>query len=191
VATADGLHSEIESKSPCFCLHWKAVSRWADVIAREMDLPEMDIRAIRKSAEIMDIGMLDLLDEIGTGPADERMKKRIEEHPVMSESILRRINPGWDILPLVRHHHECFDGTGYPDGLRGEEIPLGSRILTVADSLVAMASERPYRERRIPEEIIAELRRNSGSQFDPLCIEALIREKGGILGAFEDPRKIL
>lgn len=191
VATADGLHSEIESTSPCFHLHWKAVSYWSGMIASEMCLPELDIRNIRRAAEIMDIGMLDILDEIGTGAADELARKLIEEHPVMSESVLRRIHPGWEILPLVRHHHEHFDGAGYPDGLKGEEIPIGSRILAVADSLVAMASERGYRERCKPEDMVEELHRHSGGQLDPRCVEALMRVNARIPCAFEDPRKVL
>lgn len=191
VATGDEFHSEVESKSYCFYQHWKAVSRWADMIAREMGLPETEIRTIRRAAEVMDIGMLDLMDEISESPADERLRKHIEGHPVMSENVLKTIHPGWDIIPLVRHHHERFDGAGYPDGLRGEEIPIGARILAVSDSLVAMASERSFRGRRKPEDIGAELHRCSGSQFDPRCIEALMRVSEGVLGAFEEPRGVL
>ncbi|MBU4174646.1 MAG: HD domain-containing protein [Actinobacteria bacterium] len=191
VATGDGLHSEIVSRSPFFDQHWKAVSRWAELISREMGLPEAEVRTIRRAAEIMDIGMLDLLDEIGDKALDERSRKLIEEHPVMGENILRAIHPDWEVLPLVRHHHERFDGSGYPDGLKGEEIPMGSRVLAVADSLVAMASERGYRERLDPQEIVAELRLHNGSQFDPGCVEALMRVGGRMMGAFEDPKEVL
>ncbi|MBU4302636.1 MAG: HD domain-containing protein, partial [Actinobacteria bacterium] len=191
VATGDGLHSEIESKSHYFERHWKAVSRWAELVSREMGLLEAEVRTISRAAEIMDVGMLDLLDEIDGEPLDERMRKLIEEHPVMGENILRVIHPDWEVLPLVRHHHERFDGSGYPDGLKGEEIPLGSRVLSVADSLVAMASERAYREGLDPEEIVAELHLHSGSQFDPGCVDALMRVSRRIMGAFEDPREVL
>lgn len=193
VASSDGLYCEIVSRSPFFDQHWKAVSRWAELISREMGLPEARVRTVSRAAEIMDIGMLDLLDEIEANDEqlDNRSRRLIEEHPVMSENILGAIHHDWDVLSLVRHHHERFDGSGYPDGLKGEEIPLGSRILTVADSLVAMASERPYRERLDPQDIVAELDRYRGSQFDPGCVDALMSLSRHIGGTFENPREVL
>jgi HD-GYP domain-containing protein (c-di-GMP phosphodiesterase class II) len=79
-----------------------------------------------------------------------------------------------EIVPLVRHHHERWDGKGYPDGLKGEEIPLGTRILSIADSLDAMLSDRPYRPTRSLKSVIEEIKRSSGQQFDPQVVTALL-----------------
>jgi len=86
---------------------------------------------------------------------------------------------------MVRHHHECYDGRGYPDGLRGEEIPLGARILTVADAFDTMVSDRGYKKGRNAEEAVAELHRCSGSQFDAALVGALVK----LLVAVGDPRR--
>lgn len=191
VASSDAFRSEVESKYPYFYEHWETVSAWAEQIAREMGLPEIQIQNIRRAAEVMDIGMLDLLDEIGEGPADDQIRRIIEKHPALSEHILGVINPEWEILPLVRHHHERFDGKGYPDGLKGEEIPIGSRIIALADSTVAMASDRPYRERLKPGEVLEVLKRSGMGRFDPKCVEAALNVSDPVLGSLEEPRKVL
>ena len=90
-----------------------------------------------------------------------------------------------DAVPAIRHHHERFDGHGYPDGIAGEEIPLGARIIFVADAYDAMTSERVYRRRVLPQEAIAELRRCAGTQFDPEIVDALADE----LAVAEEPRR--
>lgn len=95
-------------------------------------------------------------------------------HPVKGEEILRPIKQLREILPIIRHHHERIDGKGYPDGLKGEEIPLCARILHVADSFDAMTADRPYRPAPGIEYAISELKKYSGTQFDPEVVEAFL-----------------
>jgi HD-GYP domain-containing protein (c-di-GMP phosphodiesterase class II) len=96
-------------------------------------------------------------------------------HPEVGERILRPIKSLEAILPIVRHHHERWDGRGYPDGLAGRAIPLGARIVAVCDAYRAMTEDRPYRNALPAEEARAELQRCAGTQFDPECVELLLR----------------
>ena len=106
----------------------------------------------------------------------------MEYHPFIGTKILHSVRLLEPVMPLVYHHHERFDGTGYPDGLRGEEIPLGARIISVADAFESMTSDRPYRKAMPVEEAMAELRYNAGRQFDPRVVEVFTRlaEEGKI-----------
>jgi HD-GYP domain-containing protein (c-di-GMP phosphodiesterase class II) len=142
--------------------------------ARKMDLDEDYIRRIEKAGELMDIGMLRIGDEFRAEAAELNPweKEMVRRHPVYSVEILSSVRPDWDILPLVRHHHECWNGMGYPDGLKGEAIPLGARILHVADAFVSMISYRPYQGTREAREAIVELGNHADSQFDPRVVQA-------------------
>jgi HD-GYP domain-containing protein (c-di-GMP phosphodiesterase class II) len=100
----------------------------------------------------------------------------MQRHADEGARIIDRLGFLHDAVPAIRHHHERFDGTGYPDGLRGEEIPLGARIIFVADAYDAMTSDRAYRGRLTPREAIEELERCSGTQFDPGIVAAFARE---------------
>lgn len=176
VAAPEKFFSEIESKRPDYEGHWKNVAGIARAIGIRMGMKDPEIRVLTRAVEVMDLGMLEMLEGIGTGPADESTREAIRKHPLGSEEILDSMYPGWDVLPLVRHHHECFDGSGYPDGLRGDEIPLGARILAVADSFVAMTSDRPYKKRRTAVEAVDELKAAKGSRYDPGVVETLVSE---------------
>ena len=99
----------------------------------------------------------------------------MRQHPVKGADILAPIKQLKDIIPCVKYHHEFYDGTGYPDGLKGEAIPLYARILTVADTVDAMGADRPYRKGRSTDVIIAELKRCSGTQFDPKVVEGFLK----------------
>jgi HD-GYP domain-containing protein (c-di-GMP phosphodiesterase class II) len=98
----------------------------------------------------------------------------MKKHTIIGAEIVSRMKGLLEIVPLVRHHHERWDGKGYPDGLQGEEIPLGARVLTLADSLDAMLSDRPYRSTNAFEDVLAEVARCSGTQFDPDVVAAFI-----------------
>ncbi|OGQ01565.1 MAG: hypothetical protein A2W38_03420 [Deltaproteobacteria bacterium RBG_19FT_COMBO_58_16] len=104
-------------------------------------------------------------------------------HPKKGAEILAPIKQLSDICPIIRHHHEYFDGTGYPDGLKQEEIPPMSRILTVADTVDAMGADRPYRKGKPMADIIAELERCSGTQFDPEIVSAFLKTASARGGA--------
>ena len=125
-------------------------------------------------------GLLHDIGKIGTdesilnkpGKLDEKEIEEIKKHTRKGEEILAPIKQLSHILPTIRGHHEFYDGTGYPDGLKGTEIPIEARILVVADAVDAMLSDRPYRKNQPQEVIVAELERFSGIQFDPEVIEA-------------------
>jgi len=174
VAATDELFAVLELKRPDYKNHWKAASRVARMISEQMNLPDTEVETVSRAAEVMDIGLVDLIDEIGREPADSATQRLIESHTSISETILAGIYAEWAILPMVRSHHERYDGMGYPDALKGDDIPMGSRILAVADAFVAMCSIRPYRDSRTIDEAISELKDNSEKQFDPRVVEALI-----------------
>jgi HD-GYP domain-containing protein (c-di-GMP phosphodiesterase class II) len=121
-----------------------------------------------------DVGKVSLPDQIlrKPGPLDDREYEEVKRHPVVGAEYVNRVDGLSPIAVWVRHSHEHYDGSGYPDGLRGEEIPLASRILLVADAFDAMTSDRPYRAAIPHEEALAELRRNAAIQFDPRCVTA-------------------
>jgi HD-GYP domain-containing protein (c-di-GMP phosphodiesterase class II) len=121
-----------------------------------------------------DVGKVSLPDQILRKPAplDDSEYEEVKMHPVIGADFVNRVDGLSPIAVWVRHSHEHFDGTGYPDALSGEDIPLASRILLVADAFDAMTSDRPYREALPHEEALDELRRNAGHQFDPRCVAA-------------------
>jgi HD-GYP domain-containing protein (c-di-GMP phosphodiesterase class II) len=134
-----------------------------------MGLDEDYVHQIEKAAELMDIGMLKFgdnfrMDSPELGPREREMVRR---HPIFSVEILQTVRSNWEILPLVRHHHEWWNGMGYPDGLKGEAIPLGARILCLADAFVAMVSPRAFREALDVKSALKEIEEYSGVQFDP------------------------
>jgi HD-GYP domain-containing protein (c-di-GMP phosphodiesterase class II) len=121
-----------------------------------------------------DIGKLAVPDEVLNKPGalDEREWRLVKEHPEQGAKILAPIPFLGRALDVVRHHHERWDGNGYPAGLRGEGIPVWARIFAVVDAVDAITSDRPYRERRSLEAAVEELRASAGSQFDPACVDA-------------------
>ena len=102
----------------------------------------------------------------------------MREHPRIGERILEAIDAFAELLPIVKQHHECFDGSGYPDGLAGEEIVLPARILAVADVFDALGSDRPYRAGLNPEQVLQIILKGSGSKFDPQVVGTLLKVKG-------------
>ena len=99
----------------------------------------------------------------------------MKKHPIIGAEIIEPIEELAEFIPIIRHHHERYNGTGYPDGLAGEEIPLVSRIIAVADAFDSMTSERLYREKKTDEEALKEIKNNSKSQFDEKCADAFIK----------------
>lgn len=179
VAIADDLHSRLESKMPHMKGHWKRVAFYAVETARKMELDEDYVRLIERAADLMDIGMLQVAGSLSQDaykssemlPADKEMIKR---HTVIGADMLAAIRPNWELIPLVRGHHEWWNGLGYPDGLKGESIPLGARILSVADSFAAMTSWRAYREVMEPRDALKEIETYGGVQYDPKVVLAFM-----------------
>jgi putative nucleotidyltransferase with HDIG domain len=157
--------------------HSLRVARCAAAMARELGLSKADCREIALGAELHDVGKIGIPDELlhKPGPLSEAERVRLLEHTLIGERILSPLFSGRPvILAVVRWHHERMDGTGYPDRLKGEEIPLAARIVAVADAFDAMRTARPYRAPLPARVAIAELVRSAGSHFDPRCVEALL-----------------
>jgi len=176
LATVKALAAAVDAKDPFTRGHSEQVAHFSLAIADAMGLSAEQLTALEMAAYLHDIGKIGIPEEILLKPGvltDEEMAQ-MRHHPLIGASILRPVAFPWPITPLVRHHHEHFDGSGYPAGLRGEEIPLLARVLTVADAFEAMIADRPYRRGRSREEAILELRRCSGTHFDPRIVDALI-----------------
>jgi len=169
--------SELESQKDSYTLnHSENVARLAVRIGIKMGLSEDEIDALYKAGLLHDIGKVIVEKKIlrKPGPLGEEERKEMEEHPVIGARIISHIKGLEKASEIVLHHHERYDGKGYPDRLKGNEIPLCSRILTVADSIEAMISERPYRPSMSIEQIIEELKREKGKQFDPKVVDVAI-----------------
>ena len=150
------------------------VSGWAWTVALRLGLTEVEAEAVSRATELHDVGKAavpdGILEKPGPLTADERAI--VEQHPVVGERILRRAPALARAAALVRSSHERHDGAGYPDGLSGEQVPLGGRIVAVCDAYVAMTAERAWRPARAPHAALAELERCAGSQFDPRVVAA-------------------
>lgn len=164
--------------------HSERMARWAEAVAERLGCPPPEVREVRWAALLHDIGKLGVPDAVlrKPGPLTPDEWEVIRRHPVLGEEILRPVRRLAGVARLVRHHQERWDGTGYPDGLRGEQIPLGARILAVVDAYTAMTDQRPYRAARSHEEAVAELRRCAGTQFDPAVVDAFLNVIGKAQG---------
>ena len=146
-------------------------------IGRQLGLSHAELDLLGQAALFHDIGKLAVPDAILLKPAsltDEEWEL-MQRHADEGARIIDRLGFLNDAVPAIRHHHERFDGAGYPDGLKGEEIPLEARIIHVADALDSMLTTRVYRAARPPADALDELRRAAGTQFCPRCVEALRR----------------
>lgn len=176
-------------KHPGASRHLVNVSILAETLARRIGLAEPEIRTISVAGLLHDVGKIGIPDAVlfKPGPLTASEYEVVKRHPAQGAEILGSIGFLRRALPMVLHHHERYDGGGYPAGLRGDSIPLGARILHVADSVDAMRSARSYRPARSPDEVIRELERCAGTQFDP-CVarEAIhgLRGRPAVLGAW-------
>lgn len=164
--------------------HSANVASLARRIAQEMGLSESECEDIYIAGLLHDIGKIGIADAVLHKPGALNRAERalMMQHPVKGAQILAPVRGLRHLIPCVRHHHERYDGNGYPDGLAAEDIPLGARILAMADAYDVMNNHRVYRRSRSPEEILAEIRAMSGKQFDPQVVEVLLRlaESDGI-----------
>ena len=170
-------------------IHSTRLAEWAVRVARKLHIDERDLYQIEVAALLHDIGKIGVPDAIlkKEGKLTEEERALMNKHPEYSWSILR-LFPGLENASLYAlHHHESFDGGGYPAGLKGEEIPMGSRIVTVIDAYDAMTSNRCYRRGMTHEQAIEILMQGSGKQFDPLVVgafaEIALQEKQGVFAA--------
>ncbi len=168
----------LEAKDEYTSGHSQRVSEISVAIARELGMSYDDVEKIRLTGLIHDIGKIGVRESVLGKPGgltDEEFR-HVKLHPEVGERILKPIVDDVDILDIVRHHHECYDGTGYPDSLKRDRIPLDARILAIADAYDAMTSQRPYRCAAMSTETAcAEIERHKGTQFDPGIADALFR----------------
>ncbi|PIW90675.1 MAG: hypothetical protein COZ93_00855 [Nitrospirae bacterium CG_4_8_14_3_um_filter_44_28] len=167
----------LDAKSPWTKGHSERVANYAEQIAEEMGLAEDDIKDIQLSGLLHDIGKIGTYDYLLDKPSKltEEEFDAVKKHPVQGAAILKEIKQLKNIIPLIKYHHERVDGKGYPEGLRGERIPLCARILHVADSFDSMTADRPYRPSPGKEYAISELKRCNGTRFDPRVVEAFLK----------------
>jgi putative nucleotidyltransferase with HDIG domain len=170
-----GLVDRLELKEGYAGEHTAAVSRVAVAMATKLKLPAAERRCVELGALLHDVGKLSIPDRVLTkpGPLNELEWEAMRRHATLGERLLARIVQQPEVLAVVRSHHERWDGRGYPDGKRGDEIPLAARIVAVADAFQAMIEPRPYRALRTRESALSEVVSQAGAQFDPACVEAL------------------
>jgi putative nucleotidyltransferase with HDIG domain len=170
-----GLVDRLELKEGYADGHTTAVSRLAVTIATKLELPGAERRLVELGALLHDVGKLSIPDRVLMKPGrlNELEWAVMQRHAPLGERLVAHTVNQADVLAIVRSHHERWDGGGYPDGKRGEEIPLAARIVAVADAFQAMIEPRPYREPRAREAALDEILAHSGRQFDPACVEAL------------------
>lgn len=176
-ATLSALTNAIDVRDAYTCDHSAAVSRLAARLARELDLDIDTQHAARTAGQLHDIGKIAVPEHILLKPArlNEEEFRQIMEHPLHGERILQPLPDFEEILPGVRNHHERYDGRGYPDRLRGEQIPLVARIVCVCDTWSAMRTNRPYRPQMSYDAALAVISSERGGQFDPDIAEAFLR----------------
>ena len=159
----------VEAKDPYTRRHSEQVTHYATNLAVFLGLPPQSVESIRVAGLLHDIGKIGVPDHILTkpGPLSEAEFDHIRRHPALGAQILENISMFRAEARLVRHHHENWDGTGYPDGLAGQQIPLGARIINIADSMDAMLMARTYKQAYPVGKMLGELKKSAGSQFDP------------------------
>lgn len=177
VGTIRSLAETIDAKDTCTRGHSERVSLYGEAIARGLGLQGTELQTIRYAGYLHDVGKIGIPDAILSKPGKLTVEEFnvIKNHPVLSEKILKPVNFPFPVQSIVRHHHERYDGKGYPDSLEAEEIPLGARILFVADAYEAMTSDRPYRKALSTQMALSELEKNMQTQFDPRVVEVFAR----------------
>jgi putative two-component system response regulator len=169
------LAAAVEAKDPFTGRHTHRVAESARHLGTMLGLPESDLDALSRGGVIHDIGKIGVPDAILLKPAslDCNELVRMRAHPIIGERIVRPLRSGASLLPIIRHHHERYDGDGYPDGLRALEIPQLARILAVCDAFDALVNDRPYRSRRTVDDALAILAEGAGTQWDPEVVGLL------------------
>jgi putative nucleotidyltransferase with HDIG domain len=181
-ASIEALARAIDARDPYTYGHSARVARLSFEIADQMGLPPDQLIALSRASLLHDIGKIGVEDRVlrKPGPLDKKETAAMREHPVIGYEMLKGLHFLESSLDGVRHHHEHWDGSGYPDGVKGEDIPLAVRILTVADALDALTSDRPYRMARSFSAAVRTIEAGAGNQFDPAVIRALRSRRAAI-----------
>jgi putative nucleotidyltransferase with HDIG domain len=176
--TIEGLVSALEAKDKYTSGHSRRVTEYALLVGRALRLNPEELEQVEWAGLLHDIGKIGIRLEALNKPGkiSKEEHEMFKDHTTMGKQILEQIHFLRDIVPVVYLHHEWYNGTGYPSGMKGDQIPLGARILSIADSYDAMTSDRPYRKALEVKDALRELRRCAGTQFDPPLVEVFIRE---------------
>lgn len=170
----------VQAEYPDATVHSEATARFAGQIARVLGLPDVEVHRIECAAMLHDVGKIAVPREIleKPGPLTPEEWSIVHRHPVESARLVAAVPHFHDLVSAIRHHHEAWDGSGYPEGLKGTAIPLAARILAVADAWDAMTSDRPYRRALDPDEAVRRLLEARGRQFDPAVVDAFMLVMG-------------
>ena len=185
LATVEALANALEAKDEYTSSHARWISDTSLQVGERLGLGPAELKRVQLAALLHDIGKIGIPASIllKPGPLTDEERAVLERHPELGERILAPIEQLADVRPIVRASHERYDGTGYPDGLAGEEIPLEARIISACDAYHAMTSSRPYRYALPPEEGLKRLREAAGTQFDPSVVEACLEVLGPVSGS--------
>ena len=179
-ATLEVLVNALEAKDPYLRGHSARVADLSANIATETGLSEEDVERVRMAGRLHDLGKIGTRDAVVNkeGPLTADEFEHVKQHVIIGAQILAPLVHLGDIVAMVKSHHERFDGSGYPDGLRGEDVPMGGRIIAVAEVYDALTTARPYQEKMTPEQAVERMAELSGTVLDPRVYEALVRLVG-------------
>jgi putative nucleotidyltransferase with HDIG domain len=184
LASIRALAEAIDAKDPYTRGHSERVAAYASSVASEMALPAAEVEQIRLSALLHDVGKIGVDDRIIRKPTalTEDEFRIMKTHPIKGAAIMSAIPQLADVIPGMRYHHEKWGGGGYPEGLKGEEIPMQARIVTVADTFDAMTTTRPYQQAMETDYVVERIKHFAGARYDPVVVEAFVRayEKGNL-----------
>jgi putative nucleotidyltransferase with HDIG domain len=180
----------IDAKDQVTHGHIRRVQLFSTQLARALGASDRDVQALNAAALLHDLGKLAVPEHIlnKPGPLTPAEYQEMKKHAHIGASILSKIEFPFPVVPIVRHHHESWDGTGYPDGLKGSAIPMGARILAVVDCYDALTSDRPYRRRMTHDDALEIIRSRSGRMYDPDVVDAFIRVHPIADGESEQPQ---
>ena len=179
-ATLEALVNALEAKDPYLRGHSARVADQSANIAAEMGLPEEEVDRIRMAGRLHDLGKIGTRESVVNkeGPLTADEFEHVKQHVIIGAQILAPLVHLGDVVAMVKSHHERWDGTGYPDGLRGEEVPLGGRVIAAAEVFDALTTSRPYQDKMTPEQAADRMNDLSGTVLDPRVLEALNRIVG-------------
>jgi putative nucleotidyltransferase with HDIG domain len=179
-ATLEALVNALEAKDPYLRGHSARVADLSANVAAELGLNEEEIDRIRMAGRLHDLGKIGTREAVVNkeGPLTADEFEHVKQHVIIGAQILAPLVHLGDVVSMVKSHHERFDGTGYPDGLRGEEVPLGGRVIAAAEVYDALTTARPYQEKMTPEQAVERMADLSGTVLDPRVYEALVRLVG-------------
>ena len=175
-ATLEALVNALEAKDPYLRGHSARVADLSANIAAELQLPEDEVERVRMAGRLHDLGKIGTRESVVNkeGPLTPEEFEHVTQHVIIGAQILAPLTHLGDVVSMVRSHHERWDGTGYPEALRGEEIPLGGRVIAAAEVFDALTTSRPYQEKMTPEQAVERLADLSGTVLDPRVFEALM-----------------